>query len=81
MKFTNKEIIFDDGDFSISIGMYESNKPCLAMRWNGHNGSQGFPTSFGKPTWLVVPNLFAQSILETIEESKKREILKFLKIE
>ena len=81
MKFTKKEIIFDDGGFSISIGTYESNKPCLAMRWNGDNGSQSFPTSHGHPTWLVVPNLFAQSILETIEESKKREILKFLKIE
>ena len=81
MKFTEKEIIYDDGDFSVSIGVYEGKDPCLAMRWNGQNGGNGFPTSFGKPTWFVVHKPFVKAIVETIKENKKREILKFLNFE
>ena len=77
----SKEIIFDDGDFVISIGIWDKTSLCLAMRYKGNGGGNSFPTSFGKPTWFVVPKMFARVIVESIEEHKKKEILKFLNIE
>ena len=77
-----KEIIFDDGDFIISIGIWNKVDSSLAMRWKGHGSNRGFPMGRGgNETWFIVPKTFAKAIVESIEEHKKKEILKFLNIE
>jgi hypothetical protein len=60
-------VIFEGGpsESSLAIGRWD-NKPVLAMRWNGAEGSPlGNPQSRGLPTWFIVPKQYWKQILES----------------
>jgi hypothetical protein len=52
-KFTNTQIIYDDGEFAIAKGLWEGKYPSVACRWYA-NGI-GYPQTHGVPTWMVLP--------------------------
>ncbi|MCO8164806.1 hypothetical protein NJC38_21955 [Pseudomonas sp. 21LCFQ010] len=54
-KFKVEKIIFNDGDFAIALGYWEG-KPELATACRWHEaGGIGYPQTFGKPQWMVLP--------------------------
>ena len=49
---------------SLAIGRWDD-RSVLAMRWNGNEANRnGNPQSRGLPTWFIVPDQYAQAILE-----------------
>ena len=50
-------IIYNDGEFSVAWGAWDSGTNGLGMRWNGSPGRNGFPTAGPnfRPVWLVIP--------------------------
>ena len=62
-KWSDTEILFDDGDYSVIVGNFEGNK-CLGERWNGDK--YGFPHQADKPLWHVVPRYFNLPILHKV---------------
>lgn len=81
-KWSDKRILFDDGEISVIPGRYESGDLVLGMRWNGVNDEVGYPNYAGNPTWFVYPNNFSLSLirdiigkLKTIETEISRKYL------
>ena len=57
--------LYDDGEYSAIWGRYENaTRRVLGVRWNGDEGSKGFPLSSGHPVWHVEPDFLAKGILE-----------------
>lgn len=61
-KWTNIEVLFDDGSYSVISGIY-NDQFCLGERWNGDKDSYGFPHQADKPIWHIVPSYFRIPIL------------------
>lgn len=62
-KFTPVKVIYNDGKFSIAIGIgdggneYETKGTRFAMRWNGPTDDKlGFPASSSNAMWFQLPN-------------------------
>lgn len=64
-KWTEIEILFDDGNYSVIFGEFEGNR-CLGERWNGTKNGYGYPHQADKPLWHVVPHYFNLPILHKI---------------
>lgn len=64
-KWTEIEILFVNGNYSVIIGNFEGN-PCLGERWNGDENGYGYPHQADKPLWHVVPQHFSLPILHKI---------------
>jgi hypothetical protein len=64
-KWNVHDVLFDDGMYSVITGEYEG-RPCLGERWNGDDGSLGFPNAFGNPSWHVVPPFLERYVLHGI---------------
>jgi hypothetical protein len=64
-KWTGKQVLFDDGVYSVISGFYEGGENrVLGERWNdGGNRAIGFPNVAGYPIWHVVPEFLAVPIL------------------
>ena len=85
--FKLREVLYDNGEFSIAYGIYDGGKePVIAMRWNGKNEeSLGFPYmgdyKTGTPVWFVIPDMLKITILRSIiglPNAESKEILKIL---
>lgn len=64
--------IFDDGYFSAIWGHYDgSPRRRLGIRWNGDNGTENFPLSFGNPVWMVVPDILSRAVLHELSHLKQ----------
>lgn len=67
-KWSEKQVLFDDGEYSIISGLYDGNF-CLGERWNGHAGTLGFPQAHFQPVWHVIPGFLQAQVLHgAIEE-------------
>jgi len=53
-KFTNVEILFDDGSFAIAKGIWEKETETIGARWHANEGL-GYPQTHGKPQWFIFP--------------------------
>jgi hypothetical protein len=57
--FTVEEIIHNDEEFSVAIGIWnEDSSRRFAMRWNGNNTNPddvGYPSVFKHPMWFQLP--------------------------
>ena len=62
---------------ALSIGWYKE-KPVFGMRWNGSRNHQlGTPHSHNKSTWFIVPDRFAEAIVESLHGGTKKTARKF----
>ncbi len=61
-KWTEVTVLFDDGSYSVISGRYDGDW-ALGERWNGDNGTLGFPNQAGNPIWHVVPDFLAPWLL------------------
>lgn len=81
-KWTNKIIVYDDGEYSVIWGNYEDDeKPCLGVCWNRYDGGKelGFPNQFGNPIWHVEPRYLTKMILLGLyNESLRKNDKKYL---
>jgi hypothetical protein len=60
--FKVKEIIYDDGDFAAASGYWDEGKKLrVSIRW--YSDGIGFPQSFGKPSWFLLPDLISNFVL------------------
>ncbi len=73
--------VLDDrgpGGTSLAIGRWDD-EPCLAIRWNGKEGSPvGNPQSRGLPTWFVLPEDYAEKILLQLPLAKQNLAREFI---
>ena len=79
-KFQVENVIYANDGFSIAYGVWEGNSKHLAVRWDGEEGKTGFPQTYGKPQWLLVPDKlsipFVKALLDT--EADKKLVLDLL---
>jgi len=38
----------------------------LGMRWDGNDGDQGYPKTFGYPVWFIIPGALNIRIMQAI---------------
>lgn len=72
-------ILYDNGEFSIAIGVWEGTVNTLAMRWNGDDEDKGYPKTFGHPMWFVIHNDLKQNIIQSLMIEDKNIVDKLLK--
>jgi len=79
------EIIYDNDEFSIAYGKFESGDNCIAMRWNGDDeDDKGYPKTFGNPMWFIIDNRLKQLFIKSLigeKFAKNDKILEVLKSE
>jgi len=74
-----KNILFDNGEFSIVIGTWEkTEKNVLAMRWNGDNEDKGYPKTFGHPVWFIIHDELKQPIIASLMNNDSQLVSKLL---
>lgn len=67
--FKVDRILFNNGSFSIALGIWESGSKVLAMRWNGDIADEedkGYPKTFGNPMWFILDDEIKLPILKSI---------------
>lgn len=71
-KWRNINILFDDGQYSICIGLYEDlDDYSIGERWN-----ESYPRQGASPTWYIRPEMFYLSTVnELISLYEKKESL------
>jgi hypothetical protein len=83
-KFPVDHILYDDGDFSIAWGTYDSGRKCLGMRWNGDPSDPndaGYPKLFKHPVWFVLPKKLSVPLLKGLlatPSAKNKAVLEVL---
>ncbi|PCH68736.1 MAG: hypothetical protein COC01_03095 [Bacteroidetes bacterium] len=74
VEFASPKILYNDGSFTIAWGIYARDKQkYLAMRWDGENGSHGFPKSSdgtGRALWFIVDGNFTNPMLLMLENMR-----------
>ena len=69
--FAVEKIIYDDGDFSVAIGVWQDDQTRrFAMRWNGNDNDgedKGYPKVFMHPMWFQLPTDITKLISAIIE--------------
>lgn len=78
-KFKVASILKDDGNFAIAVGIWDGEGPAYACRWHDNGNSCGYPQTFGKPQWLLLPSGSVRVIFVKREDGslEKRVILEF----
>lgn len=77
--FIYDKVIFFDGNVAVIFGEYKDwGYKSLGMRWMLGESKLGYPSLFGKPMWMVIPDQFAIYILKGIlEATREFEIIDF----
>jgi hypothetical protein len=71
--FKVKNLLFDNDEFSIVLGVWEGIENTLAMRWNGNNGEdKGYPKTFGNPMWFIIHDDLKQPIVQALMQNDKK---------
>jgi hypothetical protein len=76
--FPYKNVFYSDGEIALIKGQYkDSDCESIGMRWMVGESELGYPSTFGNPMWMVVPDKLASYILEGIfrELEKQREFI------
>jgi len=69
--FKVDKIIYNDDEFSIAFGTSANNSKIIGMRWNGDDDENiGFPNSYNKPMWFVIPSDLAKNFITTLTDNK-----------
>jgi len=77
--FPYKEVFYCDDEIALIKGRYkDSDHDSIGMRWMVGESDLGYPSTFGNPMWMVVPDKLAQYILEGIfrDLEKQRKYIK-----
>lgn len=54
--FRVSTILTDDGEFAIASGYWnKETELSIACRWHAQGKSCGYPQTFGKPQWMLLP--------------------------
>lgn len=61
-KFVVQKVFFNNGSFSMAWGTYQGD-PAIGQRWNGEEGSIGYPSSRGRPVWFRIDPAIEQTVL------------------
>jgi len=70
-KFEVIKIIYDDGEFAIAKGTWtDDGRSSIGLRW--YSEGIGFPNSFGKGQWLVLPKEFTPIVNQFYKDFKKK---------
>lgn len=75
--FKVENVVFENDDFSIAIGIWENGERRMAMRWNGYGDDLGYPKLFKNPVWFIVDDsliLPFLNALRNVKDSDKKEI-------
>jgi len=85
-----EDVLIDQGEsppdgqpakFSMATGYWEET-PCLAIRWNGYEGSGvGYPQTIGHATWFILPTEVNRPMLAMIPPETRHKAETFLKID
>ena len=80
-RFQVEKILYNIEGFSIAYGFWEDGNKHLAVRWDGEEGKLGFPQTFGKPQWLLIPDKLSVPITKALLDTdiSKQPILEILK--
>lgn len=66
-KWSNVSQLYDDGEYSVIWGRYESSSSMsVGARWNGGPDEPGFPNQGAHSTWHVEPDFLTDSILHRL---------------
>jgi len=68
--FTDITLLYDDGNFAIAKGLWvnpdKTREECMGVRWHNETSeggdSIGYPQTYGKPQWLVLPTNIGKMI-------------------
>lgn len=68
-KFRDISIIYNKNGFAIAKGHWngDTQKYRLACRWHEEDGGIGYPQTFGKPQWMVLPDDINVDILNSLQ--------------
>ena len=81
--FIVETILYNHESFSVAYGCWDDDYRCLAVRWDGEENRSGFPQTFGRPMWLIIPQELTIPILKGFldkdVQSDKKEILELLR--
>jgi hypothetical protein len=65
--FQYKDVFYFDGEIAIMRGRYKGNGyDSIGMRWMIGESDLGYPSTYGHPMWMVVPDKLALYMLEGI---------------
>jgi hypothetical protein len=54
-KYKVVEIIYNDGRFALAKGYWDGDKTELRLACRWHETEIGYPQTFGKPQWMMLP--------------------------
>jgi len=73
-KFKVHDIVYDKDGFAVARGYWEDGKDLrLACRW--HDDGIGYPQTFGKPQWMMLPEDIGVQIISTLVPSESKVVL------
>lgn len=79
--FPYKDVFYADGEIALIKGRYkEDDHDSIGMRWMIGESDLGYPSTFGNPMWMVMPNKLAKYVLDGIFkdlEKQRRFIINF----
>jgi hypothetical protein len=78
-KFKVQDIPYNKNGFAIARGFWEgnNNKLRLACRWH-EDGEIGYPQTFGKPQWMMLPDEsdgLSVEIISTLDPSQAKVVI------
>ena len=75
-KFKVIDIIYNKNGFAIAKGFWDGGeKLSLACRW--HDDGIGYPQTFGKPQWMVLPKNLSVDIKDALNAEATQVTLNF----
>lgn len=76
-KFKVHDYVYIKGDFVLSRGYWDGNSHLsLACRWEDPDGL-GYPQTFGKPQWMLLPDDIDVEIVSTLRPADARVTITF----
>lgn len=64
--FQVEDVLMDDSEFSVAVGVWQKTERRLAMRWNGDGDDPGYPKLFRHPVWFVLPEKLTMPTLKAL---------------
>ena len=73
-KFTVRDIVYNKRGFAVARGHWENSQDLtLACRW--HDGGIGYPQTFGKPQWMLLPDDIDVQVVSTLDPSQDKVVI------
>lgn len=65
-KFPVTHLLYECDDYAVAWGTWDSSREAMGIRWNGAAGDLGFPQTYGKPVWFILPAPFMLPTLQML---------------